>query len=80
MKDLWEICVKGKKGSKAFEISVVRKNNIHGHRSYGWFNDAKLLISHNGGPCTWPLTERVWDKMIVLAKEVVRELNEEEGY
>jgi len=78
MKDLWEIWVKGEKCSEVFEISVIRKSNIHGRESYGWFDSRKLLVSHNGGPCPWPLTERVWNKMIVLAKEVVRELNESE--
>lgn len=78
MKDLWEVQVKGEKCSKNFEICVIRKSNKHGHSSYGWFDDSKLLISHNGGPCQWHLTEIVWDKMIDLAEEVAKELNEKE--
>jgi hypothetical protein len=78
MKDLWEVEAKGECCSSSFEISVIRKSNEHGHRSFGWFDDTKLLISHNGGPCRWPLTEKIWDKMIVLAEEVAAELNAEE--
>jgi len=71
----WIVNIKGKANSSAFEISVVREDNAHGIRSYGWFDEAKLLISHNGGPCSWPLTERVWNKMVKLANEVADELN-----
>lgn len=78
MTDLWEVQVKGEECSSSFEISVIRKSNIHGHSSWGWFCDTKLLISHNGGHCDWPLTDKVWDKMVNLAEEVAKELNEEE--
>ena len=71
----WIVNVKGKANSSSFEISVVREDNAHGIRSYGWFDDTKLLISHNEGLCCWPLTERIWDKMIKLANEVADELN-----
>lgn len=76
--DLWEVNVKGKKCAKDFEISVIRKSNDFGHRSYGWFDTTKLLICHNGGPCHHKLTEKVWDKMIALAHEVAAEMNHEE--
>ena len=78
MQDLWEVEVKGEKCTGSFEISVIRKSNDHGHRSWGWFDDTKLLIAHNGGQCKWPLIEKVWDKMIVLAEETAAELNAEE--
>lgn len=74
----WEVQKKGKKCTGDFEISVVRKNYVRGHESWGAFDDNKLLISHNGGLCTWPLTEKIWDKMIALAHEVAAELNNEE--
>lgn len=74
----WKVQVKGKKCSESFEISVVRESYELGKRSFGWFGNDKLLISHNGGPCQWPLTEKVWNKMIQLAEDVVRELNSEE--
>lgn len=71
----WIVNVKGQANSSSFEISVVREDNSHGIKSYGWFDKNKLLISHNGGPCSWPLIPIVWDKMIELAKEVANELN-----
>ncbi len=77
MSDRWKVQVKGRKCSKGFEISVIKQSNKHGQASWGWFDKTKLLISHNGGPCDWPLTSIVWDKMIVLAHEVANELNGE---
>jgi len=73
--DLWEANINGKKCADSFEISVVRQSNEHGHESYGWFGDNKLLISSSGGPCKWPVTEQVWDKLIEVAKETAQELN-----
>ena len=78
MNNPWEVHIKGSANKPSFEISVIRKNNDHGHRSYGWFDKDKLLITHNGGPCNWPLIDKVWNKIIILANEVADELNEEE--
>jgi len=75
----WVVDVKGRAGSGPFEITVLRDNNEHGKRSYGWIGEDKLLITHNGGPCSWTLTPLVWDKVIKLAHEVADELNAEEG-
>lgn len=75
----WIVDVKGAACEEGFEISVLRDDNTHGKRSYGWFDRNKLLISHNGGPCRWPLTQKVWDKMVALAHEVADELNAEES-
>ncbi len=75
----WEVGTKGGPGKSHFEICVIRESSEHGKQSYGWFDDDKLLISHNGGPCRWPLTNKVWDKMILLAEEVAAELNQEES-
>ena len=71
----WIVNIKGEANSECFEISVLREDNRHGISSYGWFNESKLLISHNGGPCSWPLIDKVWDKMVKLADEVATELN-----
>jgi len=71
----WEVQIKGKPDSSAFEISVIRSDFLHGHNSWGWFDENKLLISHNGGPCIWPLVRIAWDKMIVLAQSVADDLN-----
>jgi len=62
----------------SFEICVVREDNWLGQKSYGWFGGEKLLISHNGGPCQWPLHPKVLKKLLVLAQEVADELNREE--
>lgn len=75
----WIVNTKGTFNERSFEISVVRKNNTHGQRSYGWFDENKLLISHNGGPCHDPVTEKVWNKLILLAHEVADEMNNEEA-
>lgn len=71
----WIVNTKGGANKQHFEISVVHVDNEHGQRSYGWFDDHKLLISHNGGPCQWPVTQQVWDKLVQVANEVATELN-----
>lgn len=75
MKAKWVVDIKGEAESKIFEISVLRDDNNHGKLSYGWFDENKLLITHNGGPCDWPLKQIVWDKSVKLAQEVADELN-----
>jgi hypothetical protein len=75
----WEVQVFGKPCSESWEISVIRKNYEHGHYSWGWFDANKLLISHNGGPCRWPLIRPVWDRMIQAAHDTCNELNAAEG-
>lgn len=71
----WIVDVKGE-ATKPFEISVLLDANTLGIRSWGWFDENKLLISSSGAG-NWGLTNRVWDKMIVLATEVAQELNED---
>lgn len=39
----WNVVVFGKAGESSWEISVVRDDNKHGRKSYGWFDDRKLL-------------------------------------
>ena len=63
----------------SFEICVIREDNQHGQRSYGWFDSTKLLISHNGGPCRWPLTQKVLDKLLIVAEQIAAEVNAEES-
>ena len=58
----WTVQVFGKCGSDSWEISVVRLDNVHGKKSWGWFDDSKLLISHNGGPCHWPISRFVFNE------------------
>lgn len=74
---MWEVQVKGEKCSDSWEISVVRSDNDHGKRSWGWFDDDKLLVSHDGGPCNWPICEFVWDAQIEIANQLCDKLNTE---
>ena len=74
----WIVGVKGSPNTACFEIAVLRSENAHGSISYGWFDKNKLLITHNGGPCHWSVTKKVWDKLLIVAQEVADELNAEE--
>lgn len=74
-KHTWKVQVFGKRCSSAWEISVVRSDNEHGQKSWGWFNNRKLLVSHNGGPCSWPVVGFVFDQQIKIANELCRRLN-----
>lgn len=58
-----------------WEISVVREDNEHGLKSWGWFDENKLLISHSGGPCKWPLPPGFGKLMIRIAEDYARHLN-----
>ena len=71
----WKVQVLGKKCSRCWEISVVRTDNQIHQQHYGWFDDRKLLVSHNGGPCDWPIIEFVWDQQIRIAEELCARLN-----
>lgn len=72
---MWKVQVKGKRCSGSWEISVVREDNLHGQLNWGWFDDRKLLISHNGGPCRWPIKGYVFDQQVKIAEEVTGRLN-----
>lgn len=71
----WVVHTKGGPNKPSFEIAVIRDDNEHGKRSYGWFDENKLLISHNGGPCRWPLTAPIWDRLIAAAAAEADRLN-----
>jgi hypothetical protein len=73
--DLWHVHTKGEPNKVPWEISVIKESYNHGHKSYGWFNERKLLISHNGGPCSETVSELVWNKLMKVAHEVADELN-----
>ena len=71
----WKVQVFGKPCSPSWEISVVRSDNEHGQKSWGWFDERKLLVSHNGGPCRWPVIPFVWDRQMQIARELCEALN-----
>lgn len=75
----WIVNTFGGAQREDFEISVIRADNAHGRKSYGWFDADKLLISHNGGPCRWPVTKAVWARLIIVAAKTADELNAAEG-
>lgn len=77
MTNKWIVNVKGNHNSG--EISIVRDNNSHGKRSYGWFGDDKILVFSSGGPCQDKTTTRIFAKLIELAKEEAELMNEEEA-
>jgi hypothetical protein len=56
----WEVQIKdARKSREGFEITVIRQNDLHGHRSWGWIDANKLLISSSGGPCRDEVTQLV---------------------
>lgn len=71
----WKVQVFGDVNSGSFEISVVWSENAHGQQSWGWFDKEKLLISHNGGPCDWPLAPGLGPLMIEVAHRYAKMLN-----
>ena len=71
----WETQSKGDPNGNSWEISVIRSDYEHGHQSWGWFDKNKLLISHNGGPCSWPLAPGLGPLMEELAKRYCDMLN-----
>lgn len=79
MRGRWVVDIKGGPNEEHFEISVMRDDNKLGRESYGWFGRDKLLVTHNGGPCHWALTERIWDRCVSIAKQTADELNREEN-
>ena len=72
----WIVHYKGGPNQDCFEIAVVREDNGHGLKSYGWFDENKLLISHSGGPCSDSVTEFVWHELILVACAFAQGLNE----
>lgn len=74
-KNEWKVQIKGERCSGSWEISVVHIDNIHGQRSWGWINNKKLLVSHNGSPCDWPICGFVWDQQVLLAEKLCAKLN-----
>ena len=73
----WVANIKGRP-MEGFEISVLRDDNDHGKRSYGWIDDTKILISSSGGPCSYRIPKLVFDKLVKVAHEVAQELNDAE--
>lgn len=71
----WIAQVFGDPSSESFEISVVREDNEHGRKSWGWFDERKLLISSSGGPCRTKLAPGLAALMVELAEKYAAMLN-----
>lgn len=74
---IWISVVKGSPDD-GFEISVA-KSSAHGVKSWGWFGEDKILISHSGTSGDIKIPQRVWDKLIKIANEVRDEMNNNES-
>jgi hypothetical protein len=77
--DLWHVHTKGEPNTCYWEICVIKESDRHGHKSYGWFGETKLLISDSGGPCKNIVSEMIWNKLVKVAQEVAEELNKQEN-
>lgn len=71
----WMVQIKGDPNSESWEISVIREDYALGQQSWGWFNERKLLVSHNGGPCRWPLAPGLGPVMVEIATRLCDHLN-----
>lgn len=78
-KDPWVPHTKGGPSTDSYEICVIRKNNEHGKKSYGWHDKNKIHISSSGGPCHDRVSRLVWDKLVKVAAEVADEMNAQEA-
>jgi hypothetical protein len=74
----WIVNVFGDVDGDTWEVSVVREDNFHGLRSWGWFDANKLLVSHNGGPCHWRLAPGLGKTMVDMAAAYCVVLNAKE--
>lgn len=79
-KHTWSVDVKGEnKGHgyySAFEISVVRDDNEHGFRSWGWCNGRnKLLVGSSNGFSNTGVHPFVFDSFMRTAHELADGLN-----
>ncbi len=71
--DKWIAVVYGDPNGRSWEISVRRKSKYFD--SWGWFDENKLLVSHNGGPCDWPLAPGLGDIMVRVAEDLAAKMN-----
>jgi len=76
----WVAHTKGGYTTDGFEVCVIREDNTHGKRSYGWMGRDKIHISDSGGPCRNRVANKmIWDGLVELAHKVADELNRQEA-
>lgn len=65
---------------RSFEISIVRDDNEHGKRSYGWFQrNRKHVIACNSYANDGGVPMRVFNALTLIAHKEACRLNIEEG-
>ena len=73
----WRVHVKGNP-KEGYEISIIRADNYHGFRSYGWSDrNHKRIIAEANGQTS--ISERAFNTLIRDAHEMANNMNEREG-
>lgn len=75
MSKQWSVQVHGEPDGEQWEISVIRDDCDSAQRAWGWFDEKKLLISHNGSHCRWPLAHGLGVVMVNVATQYAKYLN-----
>lgn len=71
----WIVDIKGNANDLHWEISVILETNAHGFRSYGWFDNEKIMIAASSGTRKSNTIPFVFDGLVALAEEAARKLN-----
>lgn len=75
----WVVDTKGGPGGSSWELTVLRDDNEHGKRSYGWYDEDKLIISSSTSG-SWEIEDFVWRRLLTLAQKLADDLNNKESY
>jgi hypothetical protein len=71
----WEVNIIDQRCCGSWEISVLKKSNIHGKKSYGWIDQNKILISADIGYKPDSICGFVFKEHVKIANELCRRLN-----
>lgn len=72
----WKVEIKGKCGTRDFEISVIRADFTHGFKSWGWPSlDEKRIVAANTGGSGYEIQPFVWDRAVETAHDYAAFLN-----
>lgn len=76
MSATWVVDEKGEPDGD-WELSVIKSDNEHGIESYGWFDDDKICVWSDGGPCGNVAHPLLVDGYRTLAAQLADSLNRE---